>query len=265
MNMRHSLLTDYEKQGFVHLPGYFDAEELEPLRAVLSNHHRSWIEANREFYQARAVNSAYLTGTDFLSDDERLNLFRFIASQKLVALAEVLIPTKPAFMGSQLFFNPNTPGQKNYWHRDPQYHLDLEQQQAALTGPEVLHFRIPLEDEPGIEIVPGSHKNWDTKEELDIRLQQNGHKNWEDLSTGQAIPLEKGDLLIFSALAIHRGLYGGNRMALDILYCQQEPELLKFLPDSTLPSSAMWQHLDQPDIFKAKQKLIPERVLGDTK
>ncbi|MEP1448201.1 MAG: hypothetical protein ABJK37_19010 [Paraglaciecola sp.] len=47
-------------------------------------------------------------------------------------------------MGSQLFFDPFKPQQANYWHRDPQYHLSVEEQKSALTGPDILHVRIPL-------------------------------------------------------------------------------------------------------------------------
>jgi len=63
-----------------------------------------------------------------------------------------------SIMNTQLFFNPVNDGQKNYWHRDSQYHLSIEEQKEALVGPDVVHFRIPLTNEPGIELVPCTHQ-----------------------------------------------------------------------------------------------------------
>ncbi len=152
-------------------------------------------------------------------------------------------------MNTQLFFNPVDSQQKNYWHRDPQYHLSLAQQQQALAGPEVVHVRIPLADEPGIELIPGTHKRWDSKEELDVRLERSGKKKYHDLSTGLALPLNKGDILIFSANIIHRGLYGKDRLALDLLFCEALPELMKFVDGDCLPSPAILDKLENPEPF----------------
>lgn len=95
-------------------------------------------------------------------------------------------------MNTQLFFNPVNPAQKNYWHRDPQYHLSIDEQKSALEGVNVVHYRIPLFGEPGIELVPASHKCWDTDEELDVRLARNNRRNSDDLSSGLTIELAAG-------------------------------------------------------------------------
>ncbi|MBL4631973.1 MAG: phytanoyl-CoA dioxygenase family protein [Paraglaciecola sp.] len=153
-------------------------------------------------------------------------------------------------MGSQLFFDPVKSNQANYWHRDPQYHLSVDEQKLALSGPEVLHVRIPLTVDPGVEVVPGSHKNWDTDEQLQIRLEENGHKNSEILSTGVEIPLQVGDVLFFSANMIHRGLYGNNRLALDLLYCEREPQLIEFIQLKHQPSAEMLADLDNSLFLK---------------
>jgi len=73
-------------------------------------------------------------------------------------------------------------------------------------------------EENGLEWVPGSHQRWDTEEELNVRLELCGHRHQECLDSGLEIPLGAGDLLVFSANLIHRGLYGKHRMALDILF-----------------------------------------------
>ena len=59
----------------------------------------------------------------------------------------------------------------------------------ALTGPEVLHVRIPLTTDSGVEVIPDSHRNWDTDEELQVRLKKNGRKHSENLPNAVEISL----------------------------------------------------------------------------
>ena len=61
-----------------------------------------------------------------------------------------------AFMNTQLFFNPVNPQQKDFWHRDCQYDYDLEDQMKVILETQVLHLRVPLFDELGMEIIPGT-------------------------------------------------------------------------------------------------------------
>lgn len=240
---------EYEKDGYFVLKGFFEPAELEDLTSALMQFHEKWKLSNAEFYASKAVNSAYLTATKYLDQRNRQHIFNMIGSHKIMDIVSSVTPQGHAFMNTQLFFNPVNPGQKNYWHRDPQYHLSVEEQQAALSGPEVLHFRIPLVDEPGIELIPGSHKHWDSEEELEVRLEQNGRINSENLSSGVTVPLAAGDLLVFSANMIHRGLYGKNRFAFDILFCDPDPELAKFVDDDCLPDKDTLVAIENPRAF----------------
>jgi ectoine hydroxylase-related dioxygenase (phytanoyl-CoA dioxygenase family) len=238
----------YQENGYIFLRNFFENSELEEIHPVVLKFHEAWKNENLDFYSTRAVNSAYLTGIKYLNVNERLKLFNFISSSKIL---NILLPLldEAMFMNTQLFFNPSNKEQKNYWHRDPQYHLSEEQQKEALKTTPVLHFRVPFLDEPGIELIPGSHAAWDTDEELEIRLEKNGHKNFENLSTGKTIKLNAGDLFVFSANMIHRGLYGMDRLALDILFCKSDPELAKFIDKDCLPSQLELQKIKNPEIF----------------
>lgn len=179
-------------------------------------------------------------------------LFRFIAQDKLVNIAKGVIGANPAFMNTQLFFNPHNSNQKNYWHRDIQYTgMSVEEQKGKLTTNNILHFRVPLADEPGIELIPGSHTAWDNADEFDVRMEQNDRKNHEALPNGKTIPLKRGDLLVFSANMIHRGLYGKDRFALDIILCDPDPALLKFVDQSCLPAATELGLLARPAIYFA--------------
>jgi ectoine hydroxylase-related dioxygenase (phytanoyl-CoA dioxygenase family) len=237
----------YAKNGYVKLDNFFPASTLSSVKQIVDVFHQTWLKDNQEFYKAKAINSSGLTSDHYLTDEQRLVLFTLICSDKLLEVVRQVIAS-PAFMGTQLFFDPHNPNQANYWHRDPQYHMTVGEQQQALLGPQVLHVRIPLTVDPGVELIPGSHKKWDNEQELHVRLQQNGHKNSEPLTRGIELPLQLGDVLLFSANMIHRGLYGKNRFALDILYCEPAPQLLEFIQPNSLPNNATI-HLFEPSLF----------------
>ncbi len=230
-----SFRYDFENNGFVLVKHAFDQDDLLKLEKVLRAFHRAWLEDNVEFYQQGAINSAYLTEPSYLSDEQRLVLFQFIGSPKMAGHIKALFADPLMFVGTQLFFDPFQPEQKNYWHRDIQYGKSLDQQKKALSGPKALHFRIALRDERGIELVPGSHQRWDTEDELVVRCEQEGRTNSEDLKSGVSVPLQRGDMLVFDAKMIHRGLYGGDRFAFDILLADPDPSLKEIIHKNGLP------------------------------
>ena len=237
-------MNNYVTDGFLLIEDFLSRDELEKITPIIERFHESWKKENHKFYNEKAVNSAYLTDKKHLDEDDRNILFKFISSSKLIERVSSMPFQLPAFMNTQLFFNPVNIEQKNYWHRDPQYHLTIEEQKKILSGPEVIHFRIALRDEKGVELIPGTHKRWDSEEEQNIRLEINNRKSHEDISTGHPVHLKKGDLLIFSANMIHRGLYGKDRLALDILFCEALPELMQFVNDDCLPACSLMQHFE---------------------
>ena len=245
------MLSDYQDNGYFLLKGLFNESEIDAILPVIDCFHAAWQQQNQQFYTQKAVNSAYLTNRKYLSAQQRQQLFSLLASHKIMDILPNTPIVTPAFMNTQLFFNPLNCEQKNYWHRDPQYHLTLAQQQLALQGPQVIHFRLALADEPGLELIPGTHKRWDNERELAVRLQRSGCNNFDDLSGGVTVPMQKGDLLVFSANMIHRGLYGKSRMALDILFCEATAALLEFVDDDCLPSVESLSCLQNPSAFAA--------------
>lgn len=248
--MNSSYLPSYTQHGYFVVKEFCCADELQVLHQVISTFHSAWLQKHQEFYHDRAINSAYLTSGEFLNESERQVLFRFLGSTKVMNVVREVIPQQPCFMNTQLFFDPHKSKQKNYWHRDPQYHLSLQEQEKVLeSSSEVIHLRLPLLDEPGLELVPGSHKRWDSEEELEVRMQLNGRQDHDDLSSGVEVPLAAGDLLVFSANMIHRGLYGMDRLALDMLFCSSEPDLVQFVRDDCLPSSELRGQLEDATAF----------------
>ena len=48
---------------------------------------------------------------------------------------------------------------------------------------------------------------------------------------------------------IHRGLYGMNRLAFDLLFCSPEPSVMEFVCDSCLPNKDTLTNLDDKSAF----------------
>ena len=243
-------VTAYQSKGFARIRGLFEESELAQLHEVLLRFHSRWQEANIQFYEARAVNSAYLTDPDHLSPEDRRVLFRLLGDRRIERILSAIFAGPVAFMNTQLFFNPANPEQLNYWHRDIQYSGAPEAvQREELARINVLHLRLALMPERGIELVPGSHKRWDTDAEYSVRMEQGQRKVSDDLPNTECVPMARGDLLVFSANMLHRGLYGGDRFAFDMLFCDPLESLVKYVRPSCLPHGEDFDVIANPAPF----------------
>lgn len=251
--------TRYHSQGFVHLPGFFDSLALAPLQESVQRFHAAWMLENADLYRTRAINSAGLTSPRHLNTEDRNALFTFVAQRRVGDVLNDVFAGPAAFMNTQLFFNPLNTAQRNYWHRDIQYTgMAIAEQQHALGRSNVVHLRVALRPEPGLELVPGTHLRWDTPEEFAVRLALEGRKHCDALAGAQQIALQPGDLLVFSANMLHRGLYGMDRLAFDMLFCDPEPALLAHVPQECLPDAATLAIVDCPALFlRAKAAEVP--------
>ena len=253
------LNPEYEKHGYFVLKSFFSSDELIEVHQALKQFHDAWQVDNPDALANGVINSAWITGKKYLDAYHRLVLLKLVANQRLIDVLATLIPDKPAFMNTQLFFNPANPEQHNYWHRDIQYMpMSIAEQQAAINKVNVFHFRIPMLPEHGIELVPGSHARWDTNEELDVRLEQNGRHCYDNLVNAVAVPMQTGDLVVFSANMIHRGLYGLDRFAFDIIYCDSDPNLLEFVERDCLPDTHELSELETTEVFTNTRQAMAE-------
>ncbi len=255
--------TEYQQHGYVLRRDFFTRQELDGIEPAIRRFHDRWLGENQRAYEAGSINSAYLTHSAMMDGPDRAALFAFMASDKLTAAARALITKGPAFLNTQLFFNPCNEAQKNYWHRDIQYTpLSEAEQRAKLASPVALHFRVPLADEPGIELVPGTHERWDSEEEFNTRMGAEGHTPSDDLDSGRTIALRRGDLLVFSANIIHRGLYGGDRFALDIMITEPAPDVLQYADPACLPTAAELASLPNRDVFERTRDALAQIKTG---
>ena len=69
--------------------------------------------------------------------------------------------------------------------------------------------------------------------------------------------LKRGDLLVFSGKMIHRGIYGKNRLALDILLFSADPEIARHIDPDCLPDADIALQLDDSSLFDSANKILP--------
>jgi len=231
----------YEAQGFAVLRQWLAPNTIASLEQEVDRIYAQWMQENRRQYEEeRLVNMHSLTaGRYFRSQEERTRFFDLIASERITGLIDGMFGDGIYFHNTQLFFNPWQNRRLPYWHRDMQYSPvgDAAQanEQARMLS---LHVRIPLLPEQGMEVIPGTHRRWDTPEESDVRWERNGRANSESLPGARLIALEQGDVVIFDAQMIHRGNYALNpeRKAFDLCVGRPHPFTLRYLDPDVLPT-----------------------------
>lgn len=175
-NIETKAKSQLETLGYHLFPNYFPMYQIRLLKDILLRSNAEWF---KELNHPKNVNSAYLTSTKYTKDKkDRETLFQFIGSDALLEIGKIVFDGPMYFLNTQIFFNPEDPNKLPYWHRDIQYMgIPEEKQFERIQKDFVWHFRIPLEKDPGIWMVPGSQKRWDTEEERNIRLELEGKKN----------------------------------------------------------------------------------------
>lgn len=253
--------SKFECEGYVVARSLLSPEEIEQLFTIVNRIYHQWLEENRSaFIEEHLVNMHSLTCPNYFQghEAERLLLFKLMASEQLVSLLGQMFGDGLYFHNTQLFFNPFENRRIPYWHRDLQYSA-IDDAALAAEQPNLLalHVRIPLVPEHGLELIPGTHKRWDTDLERDVRLELNGHHNGEALPDAVLIGLERGDVLIFHAQMIHRGNYllNDSRKALDLCVGKPHPFTLPFLDKNTLPTEAELNCIDHSGWYRAAWSL----------
>jgi ectoine hydroxylase-related dioxygenase (phytanoyl-CoA dioxygenase family) len=231
----------YKAQGFAVLRQWLASPVVGRLAQEVDRIHAQWLEENRRQYEEeRLVNMHSLTGPRyFRSQEERIHFFDLIASDRMTSLIDGMCGGGIYFHNTQLFFNPWQNRRLPYWHRDMQYSpVDDAAQASEQARMLSLHVRIPLLPEQGMEVIPGTHRRWDTPEESEVRWERKGRANSEDLPGACLIALEPGDVMVFDAQMIHRGNYAlsPERKALDLCVGWPHPFTLRYLDASVLPT-----------------------------
>lgn len=231
----------YEEHGFAVVRKWLDQSAIKGLSGEADRILAQWMAENHARYVTeRLVNMHSLTSARYFGDSaRRIRFFELVAAERLTALVDGMFGGGIYFHNTQLFFNPHENRRNPYWHRDLQYSPIEDEEQAREQGRMlILHMRIPLLPERGLEVVPGTHRRWDSALEADVRRERNGRGNSDSLPGAVLISVEPGDIVIFDAQMIHRGNYALNRerKALDLCIGRAHPFTLRYLDESVLPA-----------------------------
>ncbi len=234
---------EFAHQGYIIIKKLFTKIEIERITNIVNSIYQQWLDENSSaLIEHQLVNMHSLTHFKYFPNQsqKRIEFFELISPKKLTDLLANIFAPGIYFHNTQLFFNPYQNNRLPYWHRDLQYN-SIEEVVQIRELPKILllHIRIPLVAEKGIELIPGTHQRWDSEVERNVRLELNGHTHSEDLPGSVLIELKPGDILLFSGQMIHRGNYKLNsvRQALDICVGKEHPLTSSFLDRDILPNA----------------------------
>jgi len=262
-----SAKKEYDDKGYVILRNFLSNDEILLISKCVNRIYESWLNKNRAgIFENQLVNMHSLSKVEYFENytQDRLTFFNAISNQKIVNLLECMFGPKIYFHNTQVFFNPLNKKKRPYWHRDMQYSpiaddIQKEQQDKMLS----LHIRIPLEKEKGLELIPGSHKRWDSELEKNVRLELNGHHNNEELPYSKLIEVNTGDIVLFSSQMLHRGNYDLNpsRKAFDICLGSYHDLSFDFFDEQVLPSKKELKLIKNKQWFICAKNNIKRKML----
>lgn len=252
--------ADYARDGYIILPQLLGKNEIDTIESFIDPIYDQWKQQHTEsIFTHKLVNMHSLTLPDYCEGDTRVGFFNAIANESLIKCLTQLFGTDIYFHNTQLFFNPTNIQRLPYWHRDMQYsQLDDELQAQTLSDMLSLHVRIPLEDEAGIAVIPGTHLRWDTSLEHDVRFELNGHRNSDPLPNERLLTLTRGDVLVFSSQMIHRGHYSARdtRKAFDVCVGTYHPYTAQFLDPKVLPTKEELKQIKHNRWYDLAQQIV---------
>jgi ectoine hydroxylase-related dioxygenase (phytanoyl-CoA dioxygenase family) len=222
---RAALRRQWDEQSYVLVRRLLPADEAEEMRVICEHAMRQWYECEPHFgrsvgtdasAQMRHVHHpAYFRG----HQDWLAKLLDLSADPRVLEIVRAVLPDDPLWGGTTFWFNPRAGSRNGGWHRDSQFltNTEEEEKQRLFGGPEdqrttVVQLQLALVASDDTEVVPGSHRRWDTPEEYHIRRADNfAHCQSDDMPDALRVALRPGDAVAFNAGALHRGRYHADK------------------------------------------------------
>lgn len=232
----------WEREGYLVVPGIFDAARVTGLRAISDRLHEQWIicdpqsgqpHPNPDEHCMRHLNhSAYFHHGPAA---EFSDLMDAIADNLVLGIARAILNEAPLFRCTTYWFNPRKTSKDGNWHRDLQFmYKSEEEERARLTaaiveGESGIQMQIPLVDSDDIEFVPRSHLRWDTPEEYEIRCAHGRVNNTSDKMPGSLrLALKAGDAALFNPNGLHRGRYHADKLRRTLMFTYSKSSQPRF-------------------------------------
>ncbi len=205
-----SLRQDYERDGVIHLPGFFDAESLGAARAAYE-----WSLANPGPGALKFAQETDATFYQDLYNPRCLEAYgAMLRASPIPGLLANLWGRAPVwFMYEQVFLKEGGEARRTPWHQDASY-LAIEGADAAVAW---ITFD-PVAKEDSLEFIRGSHRgplyNGSRFELGDDTAPLHPHSTLPKLPDIEAArdewdilswPVEPGDLVLFHMNTMHGG------------------------------------------------------------
>lgn len=212
--------SPWEEDGFVVLRGLLPRARASHLRDVCDAAQARWSDCEahvgRSVADDACASMRHVNHPAYLADEQGayLDLVEEIAALRHPARA--VLGREAAYFCTTYWFNPRAHSRPGGWHRDTQFNAsDDEAEMRALRAPRrvELHLQLALVASDDVEIVPGSHRRWDTPAEHAIRKgSEPGGWESDGMPGAVRVSLDAGDALAFNPLTIHRGRYLAERL-----------------------------------------------------
>lgn len=222
MTIPNNLAEQWSINGYAIVRNVFDSEHVTQLRAICDRILEHWRVNNPETGEpgggADAHVMRHLNHVGYYPDRpaELPILLDAVADQRVLDTMRTIFGEEPLFRCTSYFFNPLVTTQDGNWHRDSQFSApddETEQTVIAQAAGNSVQLQIPLVPSDDIEVVPGSHLRWDSRDEYSIRKADGGANNRANNMPGAVrVELDAGDALLFNPMGLHRGRYHANKL-----------------------------------------------------
>ena len=217
--MATDLKNFWLSEGYIVVRGLFTPERTEQLASICEEILQQWYCKNPETGEpggnADTVVMRHLNHPGYFDHaPEALNsLMDAVADNAVIETCRTILNEPPLFRCTSLFMNPTENSQDGNWHRDSQFLYPDESEEKKLferarPNGGGIQLQVALLPSDDIEIVPRSHRRWDTAEEYKIRKTEEGANNRSNaMPWALRVALQPGDVLAFNAFGLHRGRY----------------------------------------------------------
>ncbi len=220
----NDLQRRWHDDGYLIVRGVFDAPTVARLLPIAERVIDVWRERDALSGEPGGANGttlfhghhpAYHVG----HRHDQVELFAAGAHPRVLEIARLALGDEPLLRSQSLWFNPQGGSRAGGWHRDWQFIHPDRAVERSVSEPMIAagtsgntQFQIALVANDDLEVVPGSHRRWDTSEEYAIRRSDDpAQQSRDDMPGALRLALGTGDGVIFDPQMLHRGRYHADR------------------------------------------------------
>jgi ectoine hydroxylase-related dioxygenase (phytanoyl-CoA dioxygenase family) len=215
----------WEREGYLVIPGFFDPERAARLRRVCDDILEQYLECDAQTGvpgNPDGRGMRHLNHPAYFADRPPQNFAELMdacADELLLGVARSILCEPALFRCTTYWFNPRTKREDGEWHRDTQFVAKGESEEKSMLEDHwsrtvsCIQLQVALAPSDDVQVVPGSHKRWDTPEEYAIRRADDfAHNRSPGMPGALRIALQPGDAALFNPNGLHRGQYHKDKL-----------------------------------------------------